>query len=91
MRFEWDPAKNAMNKAKHGLDFEDAPFVFDGRMLTAVDTREYGETRYSAYGLLFGRVVNVIYTIRGDCTRIISLRKANARETKDFRAAIGEE
>ncbi len=30
MRFEWNPAKNAENIRKHGLNFCDAPAVFAG-------------------------------------------------------------
>ncbi len=37
MEFEWDPAKNRINAAKHGLDFEDAELVFAGRCLTVQD------------------------------------------------------
>jgi uncharacterized DUF497 family protein len=29
MRVDWDPANNAKNKIKHGIDFETAQLVFD--------------------------------------------------------------
>jgi len=46
VRFEWDEAKRHANIAKHGVDFLDAPEMFEGPMLVAPDTRkEYGESR----------------------------------------------
>jgi len=43
---EWDRNKNDENLRKHGLSFEDAPKVFDGRCLTFEDRRiAYGEVR----------------------------------------------
>ena len=36
MPFEYDPAKSATNKAKHGISFEEAQVLWkDGRMLEA--------------------------------------------------------
>lgn len=46
-----------------------------------------GETRIVAYGLIESRVHVVVYTIRGDDKRIISLRKANPREVGRY---VGE-
>src|SRR5947208_9635361 len=46
VRFGWDEAKRHANSAKHGVDFLDAPEMFEGPMLVAPDTRkEYGESR----------------------------------------------
>ena len=81
MRFEWDPVKNALNIRKHGLSFEDAHLVFAELVVSGDDTRHtYGEARSISYGLLRGRLVQVVHTTRGDTIRIISMRKANARE-----------
>ena len=82
MEFEWDRAKAASNLAKHGIDFDDAIGVFDDpRMLSIVDPRSYGETRYNAIGAVEGRVLFVVYTKRGsEVFRIISARKASRRE-----------
>ena len=91
MRFEWDEAKNQANRRKHGLDFADAPLVFAGPILTFEDQRRpYGEQRYLTVGTLAGRMVVIAHTLRGDATRIISMRKANARESARYQERLGE-
>ena len=88
MRFEWDRAKSAANVKLRGLDFADAPGMFDAPMLVLPDRRrEYGETRYIGVGAVKGRVMVVVYAERGaDLIRIISFRKANSREQKRYEA-----
>ena len=89
MRFEWDEEKSQSNQRKHGLNFADVPFVFAGRTLTFEDSRQaYGESRYLTVGSLAGRVVIVAHTLRGDATRIISMRKANARERARYQERL---
>jgi uncharacterized DUF497 family protein len=51
VRFEWDGAKNASNKAKHGVDFETAQLVFDDPFcITFVERIAKGEGRWHAIG-----------------------------------------
>ncbi|PYR64770.1 MAG: hypothetical protein DMF87_08025 [Acidobacteria bacterium] len=89
MQFEWDEAKSQSNLQKHGLSFADAPLVFDGRTLTFEDVRQdYGEPRYLTVGILEGRVVIIAHTLRGSVTRIISMRKGNARETLRYQERL---
>jgi uncharacterized DUF497 family protein len=86
--FEWDPAKNAANIAKHGLSFEEAATIFTGPVLSGPDEHE-GELREKSFGLLGGIVVIcVIHTERGAKTRIISARKATANERRLFDAYL---
>ncbi len=90
MRIEFDPAKRATALAERGLDFECAVEVFLGRHLTRTDDRhDYGEPRFVTAGWLDARVVMVVWTQRGDARRIISMRKANARETQVLIPALG--
>ena len=90
MDFEWDPAKNAANIAKHGIDFDDARRMFDGATLEKVDDREeYRETRVTAIGIVEGRELYVVYTMRGERCRIISARRANRDERQAYYQAIG--
>ena len=86
MKFEWDENKNRINQAKHGFDFADAFRIFNLPMLFELDEREnYGETRYFGIGLLYERVVVVIYTEpKRNTIRIISLRKALSQERKRY-------
>ena len=92
MRFEWDETKNHSNQQKHGLNFADVPHVFAGRTLTFEDSRQaYGEPRYLTVGSLAGRVVIIAHTLRRDATRIISMRKANARERARYQERLGQD
>lgn len=85
MGFEWNSGKRTANLLKHGLAFEDAALVFEGVVLTALDTRrDYGETGYQSLGMLRGRMVLIAHTQRKDRIRIISMRKANEREKKIY-------
>ena len=89
MKFEWDETKRLANFKKHGLDFRDAEKVFQSPLLTAEDNRkEYGETRYISLGMLAGIVVVIVHTARPGRTRIISMRKAKAREKKAYEEKI---
>ncbi len=81
MRITYDPTKRKRTFATRGLDFEDAAVVFAGVTLEVEDTRkDYGETRIICYGLLYGRIVVVGYTPRGEARHVFSMRKANGRE-----------
>ncbi|TXL70734.1 BrnT family toxin [Vineibacter terrae] len=73
-RFTWDPAKNRLNLAKHGIAFEDVVSMFDGPRAERQDDRfDYGEIRNVAIGLANGHETTVIYTVNDDGQiRIIS-------------------
>jgi uncharacterized DUF497 family protein len=87
--FEWDERKNEANRAKHGLDFVDAVALFDHPHLLAAARMTGGETRSLATGLVDGRVVTAVFTLRGDRIRIISLRVARADERLRYQALLG--
>ena len=81
VRYTFDPAKAASNKALHGITFGDATRFEWETALVAEDTRrDYGEPRYIALGLIGTRVHVMVFTPRGESVRLISLRKANSRE-----------
>ena len=85
MKITFDPVKRAMALADRGLDFEDAAELFRGDTLDFPDDRrDYGELRMLTVGHLHGRMVIVILTPRGNARRVISMRKANAREKARF-------
>ena len=91
MRFTWDDAKRRANVAKHGLDFADAPRIFEGPMVLFEDTRtDYGEQRMIGIGLLRSLVVLVVHVESADTIRIISMRKANAQETDLYYRNAGQ-
>jgi uncharacterized DUF497 family protein len=84
--FEWDEDKAQNNLAKHEVSFEAACLVFDD--VFAFDRfnleRGPGEARYVITGLVKGIMLTVVYTERGDHTRIISARKATRHEENEY-------
>ena len=90
MEFEWDADKAVLNLRKHGVRFEDAARVFlDPNRIEAFDGREtYGEDRWKTVGLVEPALLAVVYTVRdkdGEIIRLISARKADARERAQYR------
>ena len=88
MLFEWDERKSEATREKRGFGFEEVTPVFlDPDYCSFVDDREnYGEKRWTVFGLIENRLFAVTYTLRGETIRIISARKANARERKRYNA-----
>jgi uncharacterized DUF497 family protein len=85
MEFTWSTAKRAANLKAHGLDFVDAPGVFDGLTFTFEDDRfAYGERRFATLGLLAGIPVSIVHTETAHEIRIISFRKATQREAQIY-------
>ena len=83
MKYDWDPGKNVANEAKHGMAFEEATAFNWASALVVRDLRaEYGEIRFKALGFVEKRLCVMIFVERGDTVRVISLRRANARERK---------
>lgn len=82
MDFEYDPAKDAANDAKHGVPLAVGRIVIENRVGDVRDPRDHGEVRRIAYGSVNGRLFVCVYTLRGNACRLISVRKANRREQK---------
>ncbi len=92
MEFEWDEAKRQSNLEKHGVDFVDAAQVLADAPLMLEDTRyEYGEMRCLALGELHGLLFVVAFTLRDGAFRIISARRANARERRHYETCIAQD
>ena len=85
VRYVFDPAKDAVNHAKHGVSLALAEVLFAGPHVSLTDDRfDYGEVREVAFGRINGRLLVCVYADRGDERRVISLRKANQREVKRY-------
>ena len=90
MIFEWDEAKNRANIKKHGFDFTEAEEMFRGFILVRPDTREdYGEERWIGIGMIQGRFAFAAFTEPSpDTIRVISLRRADYEERKEYEKAV---
>jgi len=85
---EFDPAKNTRNIELRGIAFDFAAEMEFDSALVMLDTRnDYGEDRFSATGIIAGRVQVLIFKPTQTGIRVISLRKANEREAKRYEQA----
>lgn len=88
LRFEWDESKNASNKRKHGVSFEEAKSAFAdefGRVIADPD-HSNEEDRFILMGLSARlRILVVCHCYRhANTIRIISARKANRWERTQY-------
>ena len=85
MDISFDPAKNARNVEVHGNSLARAE-DFDWQGATSIEDvrRDYGEKRFKAVGLIGSRLHVLIHTPREGRVHVISLRKANKRERRDY-------
>jgi uncharacterized DUF497 family protein len=89
LRFEWDEAKNTADKRKHGVSFEEAQTVFcdDWAILIEDDSPNDAEERFVFFGVssaLKTLVVCHYFREDDDVIRIISARKADRSERRDY-------
>ena len=85
MDFEFDPAKEEANLAKHAVSLTLAEVLFAGPHVSVQDDRfDYGEVRQVAFGCILERLFVCVFVDRGSTRRVISLRKANSREVKRY-------
>jgi uncharacterized DUF497 family protein len=86
-RIVWDENKATENKLKHGISFEVAQYVFaDPERIERLDRSENntsGEIRWQTIGRV-GKLFFVVYTERGDETRLITARVAQKPERKSY-------
>ncbi len=90
MEFEWDENKNFENIRKHGIDFNDVIEIFSGPMIVNIDDRfDYGEDRLVGAGFIKSMIAIVVFIEKyAAVIRIISARKANKYETRQFKEEI---
>lgn len=89
MRIDFDPLKDAINQRKHGVSLAfGAEVLADQNRVDVADVRfDYGEDRVISLGCVAGRIWVCIFTLRDTTVRMISVRKANDRETQRYFAA----
>jgi uncharacterized DUF497 family protein len=80
-----DPAKETINRGKHGISLWDAALMDFTTAMVALDTRfAYSEDRYRAWGSIDGVLHVLAFTMRGQKMRPISLRQANWMEVRRY-------
>ncbi|HWG18908.1 MAG TPA: BrnT family toxin [Terracidiphilus sp.] len=85
--FEWDDEKAAANLRKHGVGFPEATTVVDAPDAIAEPDEVHAEDepRWIATGFSqLRRVLLVVFTVRGQRTRIVSAREASPAERRDY-------
>ncbi len=78
--FEFDPAKSLANKAKHGIDFEEAQILWSDPNLLEVAARISDEPRFLVIAMIADKHWSAIIAYREDRIRIISVRRARKEE-----------
>ena len=85
MQFSCDPNTSRTNYFKHGIVLEFAQYLDWTKEVVWQDARyNYNEVRMSGLVPLEGKVYAVVYVLRAESTRMISLRKANKREANHY-------
>lgn len=79
MEVEFDPAKDQANVAKHGISLSRAA---DFEVQAYVEDRRFAEPRFRLYGMIDGVTYCLAGTDRDGTVRVISLRRAHAREMR---------
>jgi uncharacterized DUF497 family protein len=88
MEVTYDPAKNASNIELRGLSFEQAAdFDFQTAIFTVDDRHDYGEARFRSLGFMDGRLYALVFVETTKGIRVISFRKANNREVRQYEQA----
>ena len=80
MRFEYDPNQSISNKLKHGIDFEEAQFLWLDVHSYGFPAKSVGEERFALIATYKGDFWVAFYTSRKDRIRIISVRRARKKE-----------
>ena len=85
MKIDYDPAKDAANRGKHGLSLaEAADFDFEAAVVLVDDRFDYGETRYRAFTRVAEDGYCLAFTLTGETLRPISYRRAHDKELRRY-------
>lgn len=86
MRFEFDAAKSAANRLKHGIDFVEAQALWADPDRLETPARTVDEPRYQVIGRIGETTWSAFITCRHEAIRIISVRRARAEEEARYLA-----
>lgn len=84
MEFEYDPEKSKINQQKHGIDFVRAQLLWADERRTVIPARSTTEPREAIIAAIDGTLWTAIFTMRGNVTRIISVRRSRDEERAGY-------
>ena len=85
MKFEYDEQKSQINKEKHGIDFVEAQNLWQDEDALVIPANIVdNEIRYALISKILTKCFVVIFTIREDTNRIISVRRCRKNEEKNY-------
>ena len=88
MEFEFDAAKSASNKTKHGIDFVEAQALWLDPHRIELSARPTDEPRFLLVGQIMQALWTATVTYRHEETiRVISVRRARDGEKAQYAAA----
>ena len=90
MPSRFDPKKEAANLKKHGVSLTEGDGVLsDSLGITIEDESSQGERRFVTVGAnVFGAVMVVVWTERGENPRFISVRRAEPKERRAYEEGL---
>jgi uncharacterized protein len=83
MKFEYDKVKSALNKEKHGIDFEKAQYLWDDDFVI-FKAKTSDEQRFMIIGKIKNKTYSCIFTLRNNSIRIISCRRSRENEERGY-------
>lgn len=92
--FDWDAGNAKKNWEAHGVTSNESEQLFLNRPLVAApdDQHSRNEPRFHALGRTnAGRLLALVFTIRGDLVRVISARDSSRRERRVYERSQGQE
>jgi len=87
--YEWDEVKRLANIRKHGLNFTDAYLVYENPDKITLASNRSNEPRMQDIAVvdIDGRLLTLIYVMRGYTVRVISFRRASVKERREYAEA----
>jgi uncharacterized DUF497 family protein len=82
MRFDWDGQKSLANREKHGIDFETAKSLWLDERRVEIEMTFPNEKRWALIAKIQGKTWTAINTVRDESVRLISVRRARAKEAR---------
>ena len=84
MGFEYDQNKSKINFDKHGIDFDEAQYLWADSNMVEIPAKTSDEKRFIVIGKIKGKHWTGVITYRGEVIRIISVRRSRLNEVEFY-------